>query len=377
MNMPLCTVNGCRRLAAHTGDHDPYPTRAWDFLSEKDKKKIVKAGFATPRGGEKGAYQNHVDRSNKVILPFERMAGVDLGNFCDGYVIRLFPDQYFSEAHKVKQEFLSNGVVVGENAFVLYRTYDQQRDLPPLDGWQVRRLEYEGRIVTRRSAGVVDRGHYVLRIAAHGNRPEIVKGPPQGIFAPEYCDQESNFLSKALLAWLVTRTVDSPYLSVQGEWLESILLTEGILDFEEFERRGLTRNGLTNCPLCLKQIRYSELNDTISFSEEEALLNAGAQVLNATRSTIVNLFHVQPLTYSDVCHNAQNVAWGHAICNTKLGQRRCLSLHELEEIGIKVGTFHDGRFQTFAWASQSFEMLRSPRGAVWIMITSDHLTAED
>ncbi len=268
-------------------------------------------------------------------------------------------------------------MVVGENAFVLYRTYDQRRDFPPSDGWQVRSLEYKGKVVDRRSAGVVDRGHYVLRIAAHGNRHAIVEGPPQGIFAPEYCDQESNFLSKALLAWLVTRTVDSPYLSVQGEWLESILLAEGILDFEGFERRGLTRNGLTNCPLCLRQIRYSELNDTISFSEEEALLNAGAQVLNATRSTIVNLFHVQPLTYSDVCHNAQNVAWGHAICNTKLGQRRCLSLHELEEIGIKVGTFRDGQFHTFAWASQSFEMLRSPRGAVWIMITSDHLTAED
>jgi hypothetical protein len=354
-----------------------YPTRAWDFLSEKDKKKIVKAGFATPRGGEKGAYQNHVDRSNKVIIPFERLAGANLENFCDGYVIRLFPDQYFAGSHTVRQEFPANGVVVGENAFVLYRTYDQWRDLPPLVGWQIRRIEHEGSVVTRRSAEAVDRGHYVRRIAAHGNRPEIVEGPPQGIFAPEYCDQESNFLSKALLAWLVTRTVDSPYLSVQGEWLESILLAEGILDFEEFERRGLTRNGLTNCPLCLKQIRYSELNDTISFSEEEALLNAGAQVLNATRSTIVNLFHVQPLTYSDVCHNAQNVAWGHAICNTKLGQRRCVSLHELEEIGIKVGTFRDGQFHTFAWASQSFEMLRSPRGAVWIMITSDHLTAED
>lgn len=374
--MPLCNVNGCRRMAPHTGDHDPYPTKAWDFLGEKDKKKISKAGFATPRGGEKGAYQNHVDRSNKVIIPFERMSDTNPEHFADGYVIRLFPDQYFSGAHAVRQEFPGNGVIVGENAFVLYRTYDQQRDFPPLDGWKVRSLEYEGRAVNRRSAGVVDRGHYVLRIAAHGNRPEIVEGPPQGIFAPEYCDQKSNFLSKTLLAWLITRTGDSPYLTVQGEWLESILLAEGILDIEGFELRGLTRNGLTNCPLCLKQIRYSELNDTISFSEEEALLNAGTQVPNATRSTIVNLFHVQPLTYSDVCHNAQNVAWGHAICNTKLGQRRCFSLHELEEIGIKVGTFRDGQFHTFAWASQSYEMLRSPRGAVWIMINSDHLTVD-
>ena len=376
--MPTCNIDGCRRLLAHAGQHDPYPTKAWDFLAEKDKKKLTKAGFATPRGGEKGAYQNHVDRSNKVILPFERLAGSNVGHFRDGYVIRIFPDQYFSATHTVKPEVLANGVIVGENAFVLYRTYDQLGSFPPMPEWQVRHLENaDGDAVNRRGAGVIDRGHYVLRIAAHGTRPEVVEGPPQGIFAPEYCDQESNFLSKALLAWLITRTVDSPYLTVQGEWLEAILTAEGILDTESFERRGLTRNGLTNCPLCLKQIRYPELNDTISFTEEEALLNAGAQVLNATRSTVVNLFHVQPLTYSDVCHNAQNVAWGHAICNTKLGQRRCFSVQELEELGIKIGTFRDGQFQTFAWASQSFEMLRSPRGAVWIMITSDHLTADD
>jgi hypothetical protein len=266
--MPICTINGCRRHLAHSGPHDPYPTRAWDFLADKDKRKLTKAGFATPRGGEKGAYQNHVDRSNKVILPFERVLGSNLEHFRSGYVIRLFPDQYFSAASTVRPEFPDNGVIVGENAFVLYRTYDQFRDFPPMEGWQVRHLELNNVPVSRRGAGAVDRGHYVLRIAAHGNRQEIVEGPPQGIFAPEYCDQESNFLSKALLAWLITRTVDSPYLTVHGEWLESILTAEGILDIETFEQRGLTRNGLTTCPLCLKQIRYAELNDTISFRKK-------------------------------------------------------------------------------------------------------------
>ncbi len=374
--MPICNVNGCRRQLAHTGPHDSYPTKAWDFLADKDKKKLVKAGFATPRGGEKGAYQNHVDRSNKVIIPFERLAGSNIAHFQDGYVVRVFPDQYFSGPNTIRPEFLANQVVIGENAFILYRTYDQFEGLPPLNNWQVRYLESGGKIVDRRGANVVDKGHYVLRIAAHGNRPERIEGPPQGIFAPEYCDQESNFLSKTLLAWLITRTVDSPYLSVQGAWLESILLAEGILDAQVFEQRGLTRNGLTTCPLCLRQIRYAELNDTISFSEEDALLNAGAQVLNATRSTVVNLFHIQPVTYSDVCHNAQNVAWGHAICNTKLGQRRCFSVHELEQVGIKIGVLLDGQFETFAWASESFEMLRSPDGAVWIKINDDHLMAD-
>jgi hypothetical protein len=377
MPHPLCNTAGCRRTPGHAGPHDQYPTKAWEFLSEKDKKKLTKAGFATPRGGEKGAYQNHVARNNRVIVPFERLAGLDLTHFRDGYVIRVYADQYFSSRNVVRPEFASNNVIIGENAFVLYRTHDQYADLPPMPGWEVRYLEKNGVRVDRRGDGAIDHGHYVLRIAAHGNRGEVIEGPPQGIFAPEYCDEENNFLSKCLLAWLITRTIDSPYVAVQGEWLEDILHSEGILDLELFERRGLTRNGLTGCPLCLKQVRYMELHDTISFSEEDALLNASAQIVNATRSTIVNLFHIQPVTYTDVCHNARNVAWGHAVCNTKLGQRRCFSVAELEGVGIKVAALRDGRFDTFAWASDSFEMLRSPRGAVWIRITSDHLEADE
>jgi hypothetical protein len=100
-------------------------------------------------------------------------------------------------------------------------------------------------------------------------------------------------------------------------------------------------------------------------------------VINATRSTIVNLFHMSPLTYSDVCHHAENVAWGHAICNTKLGQRRCYSVAELADLGIKAAILRDGNYETFAWANETLEMLRSPQGAVWIRITTDHLSADE
>ncbi len=130
MLVALCGVRGCRRQSGHGGLHDPYPTRAWEFLTDKDKKKITKAGFATPRGGEKGAYQNHVARNNKVIIPYERFQGVTVAHFQDGYVIRILADQYFSAPHTVRPEFLENNVVVGENAFVLYRTYDQYANLP-------------------------------------------------------------------------------------------------------------------------------------------------------------------------------------------------------------------------------------------------------
>ncbi|WP_265545121.1 BstXI family restriction endonuclease [Roseomonas mucosa] len=346
-------------------------------MAEADKKKLGKAGFATPRGGDKGAYQNHVTRDNQVIIPFEHLAGSNVPHFQDGYVIRLYPEQYFEGEKVPKAIFASGSVRVGENAFVLYRTYDQWERFPPMDHWEARHLVRGGARVTQRGGGATDAGHYVKRIAAHGNRTEISEGPPQGIFAPEYCDAETNYLSKCMLAWLITRTIDSPYVSTQAEWLEAILSAEGIFNTDIFERKGLTRNGLTNCPLCLRNVKYRELHATVAFSEEDALLNAGIQVINATRSTIVNLFHMSPLTYSDVCHHAENAAWGHAICNTKLGQRRCYSVAELADLGIKAAILRDGNYETFAWANETLEMLRSPQGAVWIRITTDHLSADE
>jgi len=72
-----------------------YPTAAWGFMVEKDKDKLDKAGFATPRGGSKNGYQNHVVRSNQVIIPYEKRNIVPTEAYQDGYVYRLLPEQYF------------------------------------------------------------------------------------------------------------------------------------------------------------------------------------------------------------------------------------------------------------------------------------------
>src|SRR5262245_42554791 len=104
---PLCGHEGCRKLKGHKRAHEQFPSEAWAFLKDKDLNKLAKAGFATPRGGQKGAYQNHVDRSNKVIIPFEFLHRVDLNQYKDGYVVRLFPDQYFESANRPKAEFMA------------------------------------------------------------------------------------------------------------------------------------------------------------------------------------------------------------------------------------------------------------------------------
>lgn len=377
--MTLCLETGCRKLLGHRGRHDLYASAPWAFMASKDKDKLSKAGFATPRGGAKGAYQNHVLRSNKVIVPFERLGQAPLASYEDGYVVRLFPHQYFDGPGQVKPAFgQPNAPQVGVDAFVLYRTHDQLANFPPLPGWNIRSLSLNGVPVAERVAGAIDAGEYVLRIAAHGNNAARSEGPPQGIFAPEYATANTNYLSKCVLAWLTAHTVDSPYVAAQAQHLEEVLQDAGLFQPREWEAMGLLRSGHTTCPLCMKHIRYSELHDQVSFAEEASLLNASEQVVNATRSTVVNLFHMVPLTYSDIEHIPQNVAWGHAVCNTKLGQRKCYPLLELMNDGSKVGIVDgEGVISTFGWISRNLEIIRSPAGAVWIRIVEDHFSPED
>jgi hypothetical protein len=128
-------------------------------MAERDRKKLAKAGFATPRGGGKNAYQNHVSRSNRVIIPFERLDDVDLGLFEDGYVIRLLPEQCFAEAGKVYPHLAERGVEVGPNAFVLYRTHASYEEFSPLDSWSPRGLA-GGELGRRR--GIADTGEEVV-----------------------------------------------------------------------------------------------------------------------------------------------------------------------------------------------------------------------
>lgn len=90
----LCNDPNCNLLANHKGKHQFVYKKAWkDHFTAEDINKIEKAGYCTPRGGAKGGYQNHVNRNSKVIIPYEKLSEVNLDNYKDGYVIRLFPSQ--------------------------------------------------------------------------------------------------------------------------------------------------------------------------------------------------------------------------------------------------------------------------------------------
>lgn len=378
-NLPaLCGINGCRLLLGHVGDHNLYPSSAWNFMHIKDRKKLDKAGFATPRGGAKGAYQNHVVRSNRVIIPYERLSVIPLHEYNDSYVIRLYPEQYFESTGVPKSNFLEgeeSWIIVGQNAFILYRTHRGLASFPPLQDWSVCHLEKDGMPSKKRGRGIIDVGHYVLRIPNSDGKNARIEGVPQGMFAPEYADQETNYLCKCVLAWLITQTIGSPYVTTQAKHLQAILYQESLLDVSNYEYKGVIRHGLSSCPLCLRFIRYKELHASATYEDDLSFGNAAGQVEGAIRSTIVNLFHIEPLVYARIAHIPSNVAWGHHSCNTRLGQKRCRSLAELIELDLKVGIIRPEGIETFGWISNDYEMIRSPLGSVWIRISDER--AED
>lgn len=343
----------------------------WGFLEDTDKKKIVKAGFATPRGGAKNAYQNHVLRSNRVIIPWERLDEVDLALFKHGYVVRLLPEQCFARPGVLADELSARNIVVGDQAFVLYRTRHAFGQFPPLKGWKPRALLKDGAPTEKRSKTAVDTGEYVIRFS----HPEHEEGPPQGIFAPEYASVDDNELSQALLAWLLCQSLEAPYgTDVVDQLAEYINKRDKrLLDPRRLAEKRLLRDGVASCPLCERTLRYSEFHQMLDLSEAAGLANAGSQVQGATRSTIVNLFHLEPLLYGPrLSHKPDSVSWGHAVCNTLLGQRRCLSMSELQAEGRKV-YFEQGED---GFVSGDEDMIRSSDGGVWVrLIERGHGTA--
>ncbi len=381
----LCGIDSCRRLHGHAGRCNSYPSEVWSFFENADKNKLNKTAYATPRGGKKGAYQNHVYRNNKVIVPFEKIDICNLGNYADGYIIRLLPEQVFDGNGDIIELATLCGIpiIVGENAFVLYRSHEMYELHPPLDGWAVRHLEDEhGEQITRRVFGVVDCGHYILRLPTVGggeavSKPSIIDGPAQGIFAPEYATKEISYLSQVVLAWQIVHMVNSPYTANQAAHIKTILDELEMDAGQHFAFYGMMRGNLSSCPLCLKKILYNELHSKIDLDGEDSLLNSGAQIQGATRSTVINLFHMMPLEYGELFHTPLHVSWGHATCNTKLGQRQCWSIEELRQHEIKVAKIEGEDISTFGWMSDDEKMIRSPMGAVWIKITENMLVEEE
>lgn len=182
-----------------------------------------------------------------------------------------------------------------------------------------------------------------------------------------------------LAYWLLA---NRPYLDAvatleDAGHLMAILKAEELLDKDEWNRRGIVAGSKTQCPLCLGRLRYAEYHETLALESEGGLENAGAQVEGATRSTKINLFHLRPLFYKALVHVPTNIGWGHAVCNTRLGQRPCYSVAELEEDGKAITLVGDDGCPRKGRMSMDGVMIRSNHGGVWIEIVREGEVGEE
>ena len=366
--MSLCSsaVRGanCLLQSGHRGAHNPMPAVWYSIANdpeEKTRKKIVKAGFATPRGGDKGGYQNHVSRSSRVIIPFEHAPKVNFQNYKQGSVVRITVPQAISllasgELTEENDYLVVNINGIKQRAFVLYRATGDLQALPIPASWQACGHRINGIVSTRRRHDGQDFGHYLNRIP-RGKKAGI----QQGIFAPEYSEKDENYACQVLLTYLAYQTqgaVADPNLGHTIEILQALNVFNPPL---WLQKGSINSSGTTACPLCMRPIAFEELHEAIDPSQVPGLANSGVQ-LAETRSTLVNLFHLEPLLYSTTLgHTKLNVAWGHAHCNTFLAQRKVFSLLELNLASRAVST------QMFWDESEMF--IRAEDGRVWVSVT--------
>lgn len=354
----------CRKKQGHAGTHSAFPT-LWNGFEydpdDKTRKKIVKAGFATPRGGAKGGYQNHVSRSSRVILPFEHALKVNFANYEQGYVLRVTVPQattLLAENRLISRDerlFVSiDGAL--HQAFVLYRSQGDFSALPPLEDWFACEHRIDGQVSIRRAEAGSDYGHFLARVPR--GTPQ---GIQQGIFAPEYATREENFACQTLLTYLAYQTEGYPSDS-NLEHVLAVLADLGLYEPMDWINKGIVDpKGTTSCPLCNRRIANPELHETIDPSLIPGLANSGVQ-LEETRSTLVNLYHLRPLLYDVVLgHTARNIAWGHAHCNTLLSQRRSYTVRELWADG--------GRPDVELRWSEDQQFIRSEDGRAWVSVT--------
>jgi hypothetical protein len=362
--LKITTDGSCLKVLGHSAGCDS-TVSVWNNIGhdplDRTKKKIIKAGFATPRGGDKGGYQNHVSRSSRVIIPFEHATKVDFTNYEQGATVRVTVPQAL--------ELLNSGDLIEVNdylqvkvngepqrAFLLYRSSKDMENLPVRKKWVPCGHRVKGKEVTRRNVDGEDFGHYLARIPRG-----LSAGIQQGIFAPEYVGRKENYACQVLLTYFAYKTighkVDSNY-----DHVCAILEALGLLQLDKFKLKGiLNASEEVTCPLCMRPIEFSELHEAIDPSQVPGLANSGVQ-LAETRSTLVNLYHLQPLLYDRILgHTSENIAWGHAHCNTFLSQRKSFSLEELKLNGKVI--------PNKLYADPSGVFIRSEDNRAWVSVT--------
>ena len=269
-------------------------------------------------------YQNRVNRSNTVIIPYENWeswarppGGTD--EYENGFIVLLSPSQFFSNPN-ITTELAAKGLELGRNALVYYETRDQwDLNRPDTLGWKV---------ATRRKAPLG--GSYVARIPAttaknKAKAKKIITGfhrtKPKGagIRVYEYANKATSANCRLQLEALYWMCADSEEVALSNGMKaddsatrKAAILAEckasGLLDVARLTTaRILNAGGKTICPLCLE-----ELSAQGFFNRME---QAEGRLVHDLTVTQLNLFHITELRLGVLNHRPYNVGWGHHHCN--------------------------------------------------------------
>lgn len=331
------------------------------------RKKIDKTVEA--RTG-KGIYKRRNNRNYRVVMHYSTYKKIIaenpdfLNKYENGYAVRISPEEYFEN-----NGVLAEGLELGKNAFVYYKTIDSKRAYEPLPHWtEVIELYTSNQEKPTGAQEWV--GEYALFI--NNAKPPLVsticktnnslskeeikrlkeqyrleKVPSQaglGNFDYDYATKEETLKIKYQLSYLmlnvkgmdeylyelckndvVERKYEFPsdaYIAAAAgkdafvnlyqetlRFIEVFCNEHGLLDLQKLEDIRAWDNNMHEpvCPLCLETLSPEDFLEV----ESQAY---GREEEDNTRSKIA-LMHIRALKPGELNHRTYNLGWGHRHCN--------------------------------------------------------------
>ena len=365
--MTLCLHEGtCLRIEGHPGAHknsiDEMRNMDMSYMikclniSDEDYKKITKSKQSAPRNARSFGAQNRVDRSGKVVIPFEHIRGqnhwlqcADENNpserldelYPSGWIVRVTPPDFSQFSDQVP--LLGWGI--GVEYFVHYTSPADLQGHPPDPDWNIR-LAYDTRTeepVVATSAHTEMRGEYLNWInvntlgSPENGETRFTVGHPQGNPYHEYTPRDTKIYAAIWYAFLMAHTetdnddivicndAQRNHLTELLNQLEVMPVDHQGFDFGEYE---------SICPVCSQIIQYEDLHRPPS-PGDPGIGNAGLFNVD-TRARAVNLYHIRDVGSMYMSHQISNICLGHFGCNFQMGQTPCYDYIEMEENGNPV-----------------------------------------
>jgi hypothetical protein len=297
-------------------------------LPDLAEQKLTKTGY-TRGASVREIYQNRVTRNNPVLIPWEwwdacRTPDDGTEAYENGFIVLVEPEWLFTVDDAV-QQLAKAGVVIGENALVVYRRRadwtkfgpEQNLALPNGMAFEVAKSRAKplGGTYFARVAGTVARD--VGGVVVSGFDSTAMRGA--GIRVFEYASMATILAAKTQLEALLWMCDDAEKamqdagmsaldVDLRSKHIIKAAGEAGLVDEDRLRTlRMIDVDGHTVCPLCLQRIKAADFLERTKQAE-------GREVHDLT-TTEVSLFHIQELRIGKLQHRPYNLAWGHHFCN--------------------------------------------------------------